>query len=135
MKNRNLYIAWGIFAVFCGVLGFVPSRDGLFFALRMGLGLGFFAPPAMLLYRSYRRREWNTVKLLRGLSACSLSLTVLLMVLNILTVGAAEAVGLFMYVLLALVSIPFCCIEVGYLSLFLWACLLMTSLFLLRKKK
>ncbi len=48
MKNRNLYIAWGVLYIFCTVLGFIPAKEGGFFALCMLLSFGFFVPPAML---------------------------------------------------------------------------------------
>ncbi len=128
MKNPVLFLAWGILAVFCGVLGFVPSRDGLFYFLRILLCVGFFIPPAILLYRRAH------ITLIFTLSACSLGATLVLLVLNILSVGATAAAGNMVYTLLVLVSIPMLCGQVWALSLFFWACLLITAA-RLRKKQ
>ncbi len=128
MKNRSVEIAWGILAAFCLVLGFVPSRDGLFYFLRMLLAIGFFIPPGIFLYRKAH------VRLIFVLSACSLGVTAVLLVLNILAVGATAAAGNMVYYMLVFFSVPMFCGEVWVVSLFLWACLLMVSLQMLRKK-
>ena len=127
MKNRNLYIAWGVFYIFCTVLGFIPAKEGGFFALSMLLSFGFFLPPAMLLYRSAKRGETGTIRLIRALSAVSLGATLVLMVLNILSVGAPVAVGDMLYYLMIIVSTPMKCMRIQGISLFLWAVLLIVS--------
>ncbi len=129
MKKRNLYIAWGVFYLFCTVLGFIPAKEGGFFALCMGLGLGFFVPPMLLMCRG----EKKTVQLVTTLSGVSLAATALMLVLNVLTVGASAAVGEMFYWLLILVSSPMICIQVRGISLFLWACLLFAGLGKLKK--
>lgn len=128
MKKPVVSIAWCILAVFCLVLGFVPSRDGLFYFLRMMLAIGFFIPPGIFLYRK------THIKLIFVLSACSLGVTAVLLVLNILAVGATAAAGEMVYYMLVFCSVPMFCGEVWAVSLFLWACLLMVSLRMLRKK-
>ena len=133
MKNRSLYIAWGVLYIFCTALAFVPAREGLYFALRMGLAFGFFVPPAMLLYRSVKRGDRKTVALIRTLSVCSLSATLVAMVLNLLTVGATAAAGDLMYWVLVVVSSPMICMQIRGISLFLWACLLFVAARHLRK--
>lgn len=133
MKNRNLYIAWGILYIFCTVLGFIPPKDGLFFALCMALSLGFFVPPAMLLYRAAKRGDEKTLRLIRTLAAVSLGSTLLLLVLNIAAVGATATVGNLLYWVLILVSSPMICMQIRGISLFLWAVLLITALRELKK--
>ena len=134
MKKRNLYIAWGVLYIFCTVLGFIPAKEGAFFALCMALALSFFVPPAMLLYRAIKRDDRKTVALIRTLSACSLALTLLLLILNLLTVGATALAGEVMYWLLILVSSPMICMQVRGISLFFWAVLLIVSHRELKKK-
>ncbi len=129
MKKRNLYFAWGILYALCAVLGFIPSPSGGVFALCMILGLGFFVPPMLLL----RRGDKRTVQLLVTLSISSLVATVVVLVLNLLTVGASPAVGELFYWLLIVVSSPMICIQVRGISLFLWACLLFAGLGKLKK--
>ena len=55
-------------------------------------------------------------------------------VLNFLTVGAGNDWGLAMYWLLILVSAPMVCGQIWALSLFGWACVMMTCIHFLRKK-
>ena len=135
MQKRNLYIAWGILYIFCTVLGFIPPKDGGFFALCMALSFGFFVPPAMLLYRAVKRGELKTVRLIRTLSLCSLGATLVLLVLNILSVGATEAAGELVYWLLIIVSSPMICMQIRGISLFLWAVLLIVSIKELNKQE
>ena len=134
MKNRNLYIAWGVFYIFCTVLGFIPAKEGGFFALSMFLALGFFVPPAILLYRSAKRGERGPILLIRALSATSLIATLILMVLNILSVGASAAVGNMLYYLMVIISSPMVCMRIQGISLFFWAVLLIISMQQLKKK-
>ena len=133
MQKRNLYIAWGVLYIFCTVLSFIPPKEGGFFALCMGLSFGFFVPPALLLYRAVKRGEQGTVRLIRTLSAVSLGATLVMMVLNLLSVGASAAAGQAMYWLLIVVSSPMICMQIRGISLFLWAVLLIVSIRELKK--
>ena len=60
MKKRNLYIAWGVLYIFCTVLGFIPAKEGGFYALSMLLSFGFFVPPSILLYRAVKSGDPGT---------------------------------------------------------------------------
>lgn len=134
MKKRNLYIAWGVLYIFCTALAFIPAKEVGYFALCMVLSLGFFVPPAMLLYRAAKRGDLKTVRLIRTLSACSLGATLVVLVLNILTVGATAAAGELMYWLLIIVSSPMICMQIRGISLFLWACLLFAAIRVLKRQ-
>ena len=127
MKNRNLYIAWGVLYIFCTALSFVPAQEGVYFALCMLFAFGFFVPPAMLLYRATKRDDRKTIRLIRTLSICSLAATLVVFVLNLLTVGATALTGEVMYYLLIIVSSPMICMQIRGISLFLWACLLFAA--------
>ena len=135
MQKRNLYIAWGVLYIFCTALAFIPAKEGGYFALGMALSFGFFVPPAMLLYGAAKRGDRKTVALIRNLSICSLSATLLLLVLNILTVGASAAAGEMMYWLLIIVSSPMICMQIRGISLFLWASLAAASMMTLKELK
>ena len=76
-------------------------------------------------------KEGDTVKLIRNLSALSLSLTVVLLAVNFLTALRSETLGNAVHTVLVIVSSPMVCSGHWAMSLFLWACLLMVSL---RKK-
>ena len=128
MKERVLYITWGGMYVVCGVLGFVNGAQGLGKLLLMLTALLFFVPGGMLLYDAVRSRNKKALRRLRILSACSLGLTLALLVANILCVTASAAVGQALHGFLVLVSVPMFCSQYWLVSLFLWACMLMLTL-------
>ena len=134
MKKKTLFALWGGLFSLCAALGFIPEPTGVPAALLTLLSLCFFVPPAVLLRRASRQKDPDTLRLIRNLSALSLGLTMTLLVLNILSVVAAESLGTFLYLLLVIISSPMICSGYWVLSLFLWACLLMVSLQQLRKK-
>ncbi len=128
MKRKNLYITWGVLYVICATLGFIHEPEGVLAGLMVILSLLFFLPPAMLLYRAIPREQWGTVRMVRNISIASLMLTLIMLVLNFLSLSASDAVGYVMNGLLIIVSSPMVCGQAWVLSLFLWACLLMVSL-------
>jgi hypothetical protein len=87
------------------------------------LSLAFFLPPFLLL----KAGTAETAKLLRNLSASSLLATMVLIIANFMAFSAPEALGTALYVMLVILSSPMVCSGYWVLSLFLWACLLMTS--------
>lgn len=127
MSNKLLFTLWGLLFIICAALGFMPEPS---FPLA---ALVFFLPPAVLLYRAGKRGDRACVKLVSCLAALSLGLTLLLLVANVLSVAASEAVGTALYRLLVIVSAPMVCSGYWALSLFLWACLLVEGIRLLRK--
>lgn len=128
MKKRNYYIAWAVLFVICAALGFIPEPEGLLAGLMVTVSLLFFLPPAMLLRHAIPRKQWNTVRTVRNFSIASLLLTLILLVVNFLSVGSSAAAGDVLYGLLVIVSAPMVCGQAWVLSLFLWACLLMVCL-------
>ena len=127
MKEKVLYIFWLCFYILCVGLGTVTGRSaGLNIAFTV-LSLLFFLPGILLLWEGVRTDNQKMLLRVRLVSGISLILTVSLIVLNILTVTAGAAVGKVLNDLLILVSAPmFCCYWRG-LSLFLWACLFVSS--------
>ena len=127
MNKRTLFALWGILFLLCAGLGFLPVPSGWTgFA-----ALVFFLPPAMLLYR---HRDLNTLLLVRNLSALSLSLTLLCLILNFLCALRSEFLGTAIHYILVIVSSPMICSGHWAASLFLWACLLLGSLKLLKQR-
>ena len=127
MKEKILYVFWLCFYILCVGLGTVSQRSaGLNIAFTV-LSLLFFLPGILLLWEGVRTDNRKMLLRVRLVSGISLILTVSLIVLNILTVTAGAAVGKVLNDLLILVSAPmFCCYFRG-LSLFLWACLFVSS--------
>lgn len=132
-KKGKLYVAWGIMYVICTILGFINTDNGLLQAIFALVSMGFFLPGGILLYEAVGEKDKKTVHTVRYLSIASLSLTVLTLIGNVLTLPASEAVGDRMYGLLIVVSTPMISSQAWAISLFLWACLLMGSF--IRKKK
>lgn len=134
MKNKHLYMSWGVLYVLCTALGFIPQSDGAVGVLFTVLSVLFFLPGWILLLRSEKQADKKTARTVCILCASSLGLTLVTLIVNFLSVGAALAVGDVLYGLLIVVSSPMVCSGYWVLSLFLWAFLLMKSISLLRKK-
>ena len=124
MNQKTLYYSWGGMYIVTALLGFITEPNGLTKALMVMAALAFFIPPALLL----KQANTQDIKLVRNLSIASLSTTAVLLVLNVMSVLASEAVGTGLYALLVFLSAPMVCSQYWALSLFLWACLLMVSL-------
>lgn len=134
MKNRTLFALWGgLFAV-CAGLGFIPEPVGALKWLSVAISVLFFVPPLLLVRQAAARRDRTTLALIRNLSVFSLVLTLVLLVLNFLTLMASEALGNILYYMLVIVSSPMVCSRYWVLSLFLWACLMILSATELKKK-
>jgi len=134
MKNHQLYLLWGLLALLCGGLGFIPEAGTLGTVLLAVLGLSFFLPGAVLLYRGVREGDRAAVLRIRKLSLLSLVLTLVLSVLNLLSVLGPRWLGDLSHVLLGLASVPMFCARFRWVSMFLWGCLLTASLLYAPKK-
>ena len=128
MNKKSLFILWGAFFILCAGLGFIQEPTGLSKILMRILSLVFFLPPALLLCLSSRQKDRNTLMLIRNLSFFSLLLTLLFIVLNIMSALWPLIAGNILHSILTIVSSPMFCCGNWFLSLFLWACLLMVSL-------
>ena len=131
MKNSFLYAIWAGLFIICAGLGFIPTP--LHSLIRVALLLAFFAPPAVLLYRAHKTGDRRIPELIRTLSFLSLLLTLIVLVLNFLSVLASPLLGDFLYTILVIVSAPMIVTFAWAPSLFLWACLLMVSRKMLKK--
>lgn len=128
MKKTLIYIAWSVLYILCAALGFAQEQEGFGKFLFAATGIIFFLPPFYLVFRSRKEKDWKTVRILRFISICVLSLSLVLIVLNFLSVYFSAYTGLFLHVLLVLFTVPMICSQYWALALFLWACLLMVSL-------
>lgn len=132
MHKNRLFTLWGVFFSLCAGLGFIPGLmeqvPTALQAILTALSLACFLPPALLVYSAKKAGDRHTQKLVRNLAALSLGVTLVVLVLNLATAMASEAVGNFLHVVLILVSSPMVCSGCWALSLFLWACLLMACL-------
>ena len=123
MNKKLLYMLWAGLFVLCAGLGFIPEPEGAFKIALTCISLVFFVPPAWLLYRG----DMSDAKLVCNLSALSLGLTLILLVLNFLTALQSDFLGQVLHYTLVIVSSPMICSGHWAMSLFLWACLLIAS--------
>ena len=135
MKDSKLYALWGALYIFCGLLGFIREPNGFLTAILVLIAVGFFIPGAVLLYRGYRERNPGKIKIIRNISLIWLLMTLGLLIANFYTAGSTEVTGDLLYGFLVILSAPMYCGQFWILGLFLWACLLMTSLSCLKKRK
>ena len=129
MKRNFLYSLWAVLFILCAGFGFIPEPEGPAATALTVLSVLFFLPPALLLYRAGK----EDVLLIRNLSVLSLGLTLVVLILNFLAVFSSETLGLVLHYVLIIVTTPMICSGRWVLSLFLWACLLVTSLRQLRR--
>ena len=128
MNKMHLTILWAGLFIVCAGLGFIPEPEGSLQILLTALSLLFFLPPALLLYDAGKNQNKAPAQLIRNLSALSLGLTLVLLILNFLTVFSSDILGQILHYVLIVVSSPMICSGHWAMSLFLWACLLTGSL-------
>ena len=128
MKEKTLYGIWLFLFILCAGLGFIPEPAGFGKVILVILAILFFVPGMLLLVNAIPAGNKKTVLLIRKISAASLVLTLALLVANVFSVSASATVGNILYGLLTVVSAPMICGQYWFLSMFLWACLLIGSL-------
>lgn len=127
LKNWLLSGIWLCLYILCVGLGTIQERSGVLSAVMSVLSLGFFVPGILLLIEGHRCADRKVLGAVRYISLASLVLTLSLIVLNILCVNAGEAVGNLLHELLLVVSAPMFCSQLQGISIFLWACLFVSS--------
>ena len=127
VTNRILYIIWAVLYVLCIVFSAIAEPVGGWLIPELILSLAFFIPPAILLYRGIRSSHRFTLRLIRNLSIAVLAATAVTLCMTFLSVGmrASTEFGVFLQILLMIVSAPMLCSPVWGISLFFWACLMM----------
>ena len=135
MKNKILYLIWGGLFILCALLGFIPQPEGFLYVVLLITAILFFVPGGLLLYNAYRSKDLATMAVIRTLSLVSLIATLIFLVLNFLSAEATEAAGDLLYGFLVILSAPMVCSQNWLISLFLWSCLLMTSISLQKQAK
>ena len=135
MKKHYLFALWGGLFTLCAALGFIPAPGTALKILLTLLSVAFFIPGALLLYLSAKKGDRSMAELVRNLAAASLAFTLLLIVANFFSALGGETLGNILYSVLAIVSAPMVCSGYWALSLFLWACLMIGAIQILRQKK
>ena len=134
MKQKALFVLWGGLFILCAGLGFIPQPEGFLRGLMTAAALGFFLVGWLILSRADKTGDRDSLLLVRNLSLLSLGLTLLLLVFSFLTLNVSQWMGDLVHVILVIVSSPMICSGYWALSMFLWACLLLTARSYLKKK-
>ena len=134
MKKHYLFALWGGLFAICAALGFIPAPGTALKILLTLLSVAFFIPGALLLHLSAKSGDRELAKLVRNLAAASLAFTLILIVANFFSALGGETLGNILYSVLVIVSAPMVCSGYWALSLFLWACLMVGAIQILRQK-
>lgn len=135
MKNKHLFYIWGGLFIVCAMLGFIPQPEGFLKGLLILVSAAFFIPGGMLLFRANKAKDLSLLKTICLLCLISLGSTLFFLVLNFMSGSGSQAAGKLLYGFLVIFSSPMVCSQYWVVSLFLWACLLMTALSFLKKAK
>ena len=77
MQKTVLHSLWAAGLILCACLGFIQERTAGVQALLTALALLSFLPPALCLYFARKNSDQKEARLIRNLSALSLGLTLL----------------------------------------------------------
>ena len=135
MNKNHVFALWGGLYAVCAALGFINTQSTAAQVLMTLLAIVFFVPAALLLQLSHTSDDKSIAVLIRNFSFASLILTTVLLIANFLSALAPELLGNILYGILVIVSAPMICCGNWALSMFLWACLLICSLKILKAKK
>lgn len=122
-RYQTLFVAWGALHLLCAVLAFIPNPVKVLAGAMVVLSVLYFVPAWILLYRAVSRADKIAIRLVRNVSFSVLLLTLIVLLANILSIGASTVVGDVLNGLLIVVSIPMFCSEAWAISLFCWALL------------
>ena len=135
MKQNYLFALWGGLFALCAVLGFIPAPGSALQILMTLLSIVFFVPGALLLRLSFQSKNRSIALLVRNLSFASLVLSAVLIIANFLSAFGSAFWGNVLYSILIIVSSPMVCSGYWALSLFLWACLMIAAMKILKSNE
>lgn len=135
MKKSFAYISWGILYLLSVIFGLFSSPDAGEKWLLACFSILFFLPPFYLTALARKEQNHKTLLGFRVASICVLALSLILLVLNFLSVYFSANIGLMLFIFLVVFSAPMVCGQYWALSLFLWACLLMFTLIQINPNK
>lgn len=128
MKEKILYLFWLAMYIICVGMGTILERNILIHILLMVLALGFYIPGLLLVIEGIKQNDPKILLRVRIVCICSLVLSLILIVANIASVYASSSVGNVLNQVLLIVATPMHCCYYRFISLFLWACLLIGTM-------
>lgn len=129
MKKTILLFIWGWLYLICAALGHATEVTATQQTAMTVLSVIFFIPGFWLLADGWKKKRKDTCSLVFYISLGSLILTLVMLLLNVMSVTGSEALGNVMYALLIWLSAPMICSGYWILSLFLWGVLLFSAIF------
>lgn len=135
MKNSVVFIYWAALYLICALLGLFPMESAAGTVLSVLMSALFFLPGGVLVYRGIRKKDRKLLRQVRIISALSLLLTMILLIASFLSVMGSPVLGNVIHILLTLVSVPMISSGYWFVSLFLWACLLISTWVLSGKRR
>ena len=127
VKEKLLYIVWGIMAVLCIGLGTLETEDLLLQIPLLLISIVFFVPAGLLLYDYLDAGNRKGILRIRWICIGSLAVTLVTLLAFFLAALRGAAAAGWLYEVLILVSCPMVCSQYWLVSLFLWACLLFAT--------
>ena len=127
MRRNLLYGIWAWMWILCALLGHITAPRGSQAVALLLIGVSSFIPGILLLVNGVRTGHAKTVRTVRWISGLSLGLTAAAFIANILSVKGSDALGLVCHEILIFVSSPMMCVQVYPLSMFIWACLFVST--------
>ena len=134
MNKKLLFISWGALFAICAGFGFLHQPGTAVRLLGYLFSLGFFGLGGFILWQARKVKDRATIALVRNLALASLLTTSTLLIANFLSIFASEFLGTVLHYMLVMVSSPMLCAPSWAMSLFLWACLMVVSHNLVKKK-
>ncbi len=135
MKEKILYLFWLAMYIICVGMGTLTERSVFIHILLMVLAIAFYVPGLLLVMEGIRENNKKILLRVRIICICSLVLTIALIIGNIASVYASQTVGNILNQVFLIVATPMHCCYYRFISLFLWACLLIGTMPRLWKTK
>ena len=135
MNKKLLFIIWGALFTICAAFGFIGQPGSAVRILGILFSFGFFGLGGIILWQAHSAKDRATIALVRNLALASLLATLVMLVANFLSIFTSEVLGNILHYMLIVLSSPMTCAPNWATSLFLWACLMVVSQNLLKKKK
>ena len=127
MKQKLIYLLWLFLYIICVGLGTITESILVLDIFRGLFAVLFYVPGVLLVLEGLKKGQRKYLVQIRVISIVSLVLTLGFMIANIASVYATKAVGNTLNQLYILAAAPMHCLPYGFISIFLWACLLMLT--------
>lgn len=127
MKTKNIFLVWLGIYILCLLLSFIPAESLALQVVQQIFSVVFFVPGFWLLWQGLQRKDAQCIRHLRLISGLSLSLTTVAFLANLFAIVASDFISTLMRAFLLVVSVPMPISGFWAFSLFLWACIFLST--------